>query len=170
MDKHVLPKIDATNCAPSTNRAIHFTAPTDARQTEVRRATWDQFSLETAVCTRSAAHGFRSSFKDWARQLVGYFTRDCNDAFALTAVGFYSSGQAEWIRWPLPDAIQRTTVNSGAILKGVRDEFRAFVHRHSRYGGTTIRKKRRKSRRSVKKAVRRRAMIPFCFISFLIRC
>lgn len=37
-----LAKIDVTNCAPSTKRAIRFTALTAALQIEVRRATWDQ--------------------------------------------------------------------------------------------------------------------------------
>ena len=124
-----LAKIDATNCAPSTKRAIRFTALTAARQIEVRRATWDQFNLNAAVWVKPAesmktgkahrvplavqvldmlrearaevrgggyvfpgsrpramlgdkvmtqalrqagiaasGHGFRSSFKDWARQ------------------------------------------------------------------------------------------------------
>ena len=124
-----LKKIDATNCAPSTKRAIRFTALTAARQIEVRRATWDQFDVQAAVWTKPAesmktgkahrvplpvqaldvlreartdirggelvffgsrpgamlgdkvmtqalrqagiaasGHGFRSSFKDWARQ------------------------------------------------------------------------------------------------------
>ena len=40
-----LARIDATNCAPSTKRAIRFTAPTASRQVEVRRATWEQFDL-----------------------------------------------------------------------------------------------------------------------------
>ena len=34
----VLPRIDATNCAPSTKRAVPFTALMVARQIEVRRA------------------------------------------------------------------------------------------------------------------------------------
>ncbi len=124
-----LAKIDVTNCALSTKRAIRFTALTAARQIEVRRATWNQFDLEAAVWTKPAesmktgkahrvplsvqalnvleeargdaraggyvfpgsrpgamvgnkvmtqalrqariaasGHGFRSSFKDWARQ------------------------------------------------------------------------------------------------------
>ena len=124
-----LEKIDATNCAPSTKRAIRFTALTAARQIEVRRAAWDQFDLEAAVWIKpsesmktgkahrvplsaqalemlrearrdvqgaglvfpgskpgrmvgdkvmtqalrasgipASGHGFRSSFKDWARQ------------------------------------------------------------------------------------------------------
>ena len=122
-----LAKIDATNCASSTKRAIRFTALTAARQIEVRRATWEQFDLDAAVWTKPAesmksgnahrvplsmqalgvlreargggrgyvfpgsrpgamvgdkvmtqalrqagiaasGHGFRSSFKDWARQ------------------------------------------------------------------------------------------------------
>ncbi|MDE0442989.1 MAG: site-specific integrase [Gammaproteobacteria bacterium] len=44
-----LAQIDATNCAPSTKRAIRFTALTAARQIEVRRATWEQFDIEAAV-------------------------------------------------------------------------------------------------------------------------
>ena len=34
-----LARIDATNCAPATKRAIRFTALTASRQVEVRRAT-----------------------------------------------------------------------------------------------------------------------------------
>ena len=49
-----LVKIDATNCAPSTKRAIRFTALTAARQIEVRRATWEQFDTETAVWMKPA--------------------------------------------------------------------------------------------------------------------
>ena len=49
-----LAKIDATNCAPTTKRAIRFTALTTARQVEVQRATWDQFDLEAAVWTKPA--------------------------------------------------------------------------------------------------------------------
>ncbi|MDE0450804.1 MAG: integrase arm-type DNA-binding domain-containing protein [Gammaproteobacteria bacterium] len=49
-----LVKIDATNCASSTKRAIRFTALTAARQIEVRRATWEQFDLEAAVWTKPA--------------------------------------------------------------------------------------------------------------------
>ena len=45
----VLARIDAGQCRPSTKRAIRFTALTASRQVEVRRATWDQFDLETAV-------------------------------------------------------------------------------------------------------------------------
>ncbi|MCY4058156.1 MAG: tyrosine-type recombinase/integrase [Gammaproteobacteria bacterium] len=41
--------IDATNCAPSTKRAIRFAALTAARQIEVRRATWGQFDVEAAL-------------------------------------------------------------------------------------------------------------------------
>ena len=124
-----LARIDETNCAPTTKRAIRFTALTAARQVEVRRATWDQFDLDAAVWIKPAesmktgrahrvplsgpalevlaearggghgrgvvfpgsrpgstlgakvmtqalrqagiaasGHGFRSSFKDWARQ------------------------------------------------------------------------------------------------------
>ena len=124
-----LARIDATNCAPSTKRAIRFTALTASRQIEARRATWDQFDVEAAVWVKPAesmktgkahrvplsvqaldvlrearvevrsgdfvfpgsrpgamlgnkvmtqalrsagiaasGHGFRSSFKDWARQ------------------------------------------------------------------------------------------------------
>ena len=124
-----LAKIDATGCAPSTKRAIRFTALTAARQIEVRRAAWEQFDIDSAVWVKPAAsmktgkahrvplsaqalgvlrearpdtrgsgyvfpgsrpgamlgdkvmtqalrqagipasgHGFRSSFKDWARQ------------------------------------------------------------------------------------------------------
>ena len=44
-----LARIDATNCAPSTKRAMRFTALTASRQVEVRRATWEQFDLEGAV-------------------------------------------------------------------------------------------------------------------------
>ena len=125
-----LATIEASNCAPSTKRAIRFTALTAARQIEVRRATWEQFdhrgggvgeaggvdedgqgapgadvgsgaggaprgACRTAVAARwcsrarvpgamlgdkvmtqalrqariaASGHGFRSSFKDWARQ------------------------------------------------------------------------------------------------------
>ena len=49
-----LARIDATNCAPSTKRAIRFTALTASRQVEVRRATWDQFDLEAAVWVKPA--------------------------------------------------------------------------------------------------------------------
>ena len=49
-----LATIDATNCAPSTKRAIRFTALTAARQIEVRRATRDQFDMEAAVWTKPA--------------------------------------------------------------------------------------------------------------------
>ena len=49
-----LAKIDATHCAPSTKRAIRFTALTAARQIEVRRAAWDQFELEAAVWVKPA--------------------------------------------------------------------------------------------------------------------
>jgi len=49
-----LARIEATNCAPSTKRAIRFTALAAARQIEVRRATWDQFDLEGAVWTKPA--------------------------------------------------------------------------------------------------------------------
>ncbi len=49
-----LAKIDATNCAPSTKRALRFTALTASRQVEVRRATWDQFDLESAVWVKPA--------------------------------------------------------------------------------------------------------------------
>ena len=44
-----LARIDATNCAPSTKRAIRFTALTASRQVEVRRAMWEQFDLEAAT-------------------------------------------------------------------------------------------------------------------------
>ena len=37
-----LARIDATNCVPSTKRAIRVAALTAARQVEVRGATWDQ--------------------------------------------------------------------------------------------------------------------------------
>ena len=124
-----LVRIDATGCAPTTKRAIRFTALTAARQVEVRRASWEHFDLEAAVWVKPAesmktgkahrvplsrqalevlaevrggirsgglvfpgsrpgsmlgekvmtqalrqagvaasGHGFRSSFKDWARQ------------------------------------------------------------------------------------------------------
>ena len=124
-----LARIDATNCAPSTKRAIRFAALTASRQIEVRRATWDQLDAEAAAWVKPAesmktgkphrvplsvqaldvlrearsevrggglvfpgsrpgtmlggkvmtqalrnagiaasGHGFRSSFKDWARQ------------------------------------------------------------------------------------------------------
>ena len=49
-----LARIDATNCAPSTKRAIRFTALTASRQVEVRRATWDQFDLEAATWVKPA--------------------------------------------------------------------------------------------------------------------
>ena len=49
-----LAKIDATNCAPSTKRAIRFTALTAARQIEVRRSTWDQFDLEAGIWVKPA--------------------------------------------------------------------------------------------------------------------
>ncbi len=49
-----LVKIDATRCAPSTKRAIRFTALTAARQIEVRRANWEQFDLEAAVWVKPA--------------------------------------------------------------------------------------------------------------------
>ncbi len=49
-----LAKIDATNCAPSTKRAIRFTALTAARQIEVRRAAWEQFDLGAAVWVKPA--------------------------------------------------------------------------------------------------------------------
>ena len=44
-----LARIAATNCAPSTKRAIRFTALTASHQVEVRRATWEQFDLDGAV-------------------------------------------------------------------------------------------------------------------------
>ena len=50
-----LAKIDATGCAPSTKRAIRFTALTAARQIEVRRATWEQFDIDSAVWVKPAA-------------------------------------------------------------------------------------------------------------------
>ena len=49
-----LVKIDATNCALSTKRALRFTALTASRQIEVRRATGDQFNLESAVWVKPA--------------------------------------------------------------------------------------------------------------------
>ena len=49
-----LARIDATNCAPSTKRAIRFTALTSSRQVEVRRAAWEQFDLEGAVWVKPA--------------------------------------------------------------------------------------------------------------------
>ena len=49
-----LARIDATNCAPSTKRAMRFTALTASRQVEVRRATWEQFDLEAAVWVKPA--------------------------------------------------------------------------------------------------------------------
>ena len=49
-----LARIDATNCAPSTKRAIRFTALTASRQVEVRRAAWEQFDLEGAVWVKPA--------------------------------------------------------------------------------------------------------------------
>ena len=49
-----LARIDATNCAPSTKRAIRFTALTASRQVEVRRAAWDQFDLEAATWVKPA--------------------------------------------------------------------------------------------------------------------
>ena len=49
-----LSMIDATHCAPSTKRAIRFTALTAARQIEVRRATWEQFDTEAAVWVKPA--------------------------------------------------------------------------------------------------------------------
>ena len=123
----VLARIDAGRCRPATKLAIRFTALTASRQVEVRRATWDQFDLESAVWVKpedamkagrshrtplsrqaldvlaearrggrgplafpgtrpgamlgkavmtqalratgiaASGHGFRSSFKDWAR-------------------------------------------------------------------------------------------------------
>ena len=49
-----LERIDATNCAPSTKRAIRFTALTAARQIEVRRAAWEQFDIQAAVWVKPA--------------------------------------------------------------------------------------------------------------------
>ena len=49
-----LARIDATNCAPSTKRAIRFTALTAARRVEVRRATWEQFDVEAATWVKPA--------------------------------------------------------------------------------------------------------------------
>ena len=49
-----LARIDATNCAPSTKRAMRFTALTASRQVEVRRATWEQLDLEGAVWVKPA--------------------------------------------------------------------------------------------------------------------
>ena len=49
-----LARIDATYCAPSTKRAIRFTALTASRQVEVRRAAWEQFDLEGAVWVKPA--------------------------------------------------------------------------------------------------------------------
>ena len=49
-----LARIDATNCAPSTKRAIRVTALTAARQVEVRRVTWDQFDLEVTTWVKPA--------------------------------------------------------------------------------------------------------------------
>jgi len=49
-----LARIDATNCAPSTKRAMRFTALTASRQVEVRRATWEQLDLEAAVWVKPA--------------------------------------------------------------------------------------------------------------------
>ena len=56
-----LARIGATNCAPSTKRAIPFTALTAARQVEVRRATWDQFDLKAAVAAYTTAFVARRS-------------------------------------------------------------------------------------------------------------
>ena len=50
-----LAKIDETNCALSTKRALRFTALTASRQIEVRRATWDQLDMEAAVWVKPAA-------------------------------------------------------------------------------------------------------------------
>ena len=49
-----LAKIDSTNCALSTKRALRFMALTASRQVEVRRATWDQVDLESAVWVKPA--------------------------------------------------------------------------------------------------------------------
>ena len=49
-----LARIDATNCAPSTKRAMRFTALTASRQVEVRRARWEQLDLEAAVWVKPA--------------------------------------------------------------------------------------------------------------------
>ena len=49
-----LARIDATNCGPSTKRAIRCTALTASRQVEVRRATWEQFDLEAATWVKPA--------------------------------------------------------------------------------------------------------------------
>ena len=49
-----LAKIDATNCALSTKRALRFTALTASGQAEVRRTTWEQFVLEGAVRVKPA--------------------------------------------------------------------------------------------------------------------
>ena len=49
-----LARIDATNCAPSTKRAMRFTALTASRQVEVRRATWEQFDVEGATWVKPA--------------------------------------------------------------------------------------------------------------------
>ena len=50
----VLARIDAGQCRPATKLAIRFTALTASRQIEVRRATWDQFDLESAVWVKPA--------------------------------------------------------------------------------------------------------------------
>ena len=49
-----LARIDATHCAPSTKRAMRFTALTASRRVEVRWATWEQFDVKAAVWVKPA--------------------------------------------------------------------------------------------------------------------
>ena len=51
---NALARIDAGRCMASTKLAMRFTALTAGRQVEVRRATWEQFDLETAVWVKPA--------------------------------------------------------------------------------------------------------------------
>ena len=156
-----LAKIDATNCAFSTKRALRFTALTASRQVEVRRAAWDQFDLESAVWVKPAesmktgrphrvplsrqavdllreardgvggggvvfpgsrpgtmlgdkvmtqalrnagiaasGHGFRSSFKDWARE---HDVEELLSEFALAHV----EGSATVVAYARDDLLEK---------------------------------------------------------------
>ena len=89
-----LARIDATNCAPSTKRAIRFTALTASRQVEVRRATWCCFAdcliTDFPDCFARWVRGFPTVFGD--RRKVGRL------AGCRTAVGASSRFAAPALR------------------------------------------------------------------------
>ncbi len=170
-----LARIEATRCAPSTKRAMRFTALTAARQVEVRRATWDQFDLEAAVWVKPAesmktgrahrvplsrqalellagarevvrggglvfpgsrpgsmlgekvmtqalrqagvaasGHGFRSSFKDWARQ---HGVEETLSEFALAHV----EGSATVAAYARDDLLERRRPVMKAWCEAIAD-------------------------------------------------